>query len=182
MVRQYVSAKSMRRYILMQRCVLLYHPVVSLECQYRFYIYIFAEYILSMQLFQFDNEVYIYLFRAQFLHQFAGCFHCSARSQKVVVQQYYIVRFNGILVDLYRIFAVLFVVASSIVSAGSFPGLRMGTNPAPKRVARMGPMMKPLDSIPTTLVIPLSLYISYKVSESSCSADGFFKQSGYIVE
>ena len=64
-----------------------------------------------MQLFQFDNEVYIYLFRVQFLHQFAGCFHCSARSQKVVVQQYYIVRFNGILVDLYRIFAVLFVVA-----------------------------------------------------------------------
>ena len=64
-----------------------------------------------MQLFQFDNEVYIYLFRVQFLHQFAGCFHCSARSQKVVVQQYYIVRLNGILVDLHRIFSIFFIVA-----------------------------------------------------------------------
>ena len=33
----------------------------------------------------FDNEVYIYLFRLQFLHQFAGCFHSSSRCQQVVV-------------------------------------------------------------------------------------------------
>ena len=63
-----------------------------------------------------------------------------------------------------------------MVSAGSFPGLRMGTKPAPKRVARIGPIMNPLDSMPTTLVIPLSLYISYKVSESSCNATGFLNR------
>ena len=35
-----------------------------------------------------------------------------------------------------------------MVSAGSFPGLRIGTKPAPSLVARMGPIMNPLDSIP----------------------------------
>ena len=57
---------------------------------------------------------------------------------------------------------------SSRTSAGSLPGLRAITKPAPKRAAKAPPMMNPRDSIPTTLVMPLSLYISYNVSNISC--------------
>ena len=46
--------------------------------------------------------------------------------------------------------------------------------PAFSRVARIGPMMKPLDSIPTTLVMPLSLYISYMMFDNSCRHHGSY--------
>ena len=42
--------------------------------------------------------------------------------------------------------------------AGSLPGLRANTIPQPRRPANADAITKPLLSIPTILVIPLSLY------------------------
>jgi hypothetical protein len=55
---------------------------------------------------------------------------------------------------------------------GSLPGLRIGMKPAFRRVARIGPIIKPLDYIPTTLVIPLSLYLSNMILDNSCKHHG----------
>ena len=72
----------------------------------------------------------------------------AARRQHIVDDQDALPALDGIGVDLERVGAVLELVGLLDALAGSFPGLRIGTNPAPRRFATALPRMNPRLSMP----------------------------------
>ena len=64
--------------------------------------------ITSVQAFvsDFDDEVHEDLLGVEVLYEFIGCFGCATSCQQVVMDQYYIVWFDGINVHLDSIYTV----------------------------------------------------------------------------
>ena len=121
---------------------------------------------------EFDDEITIHLFRIELLNQVTCSLHRSTCCKEVIMEQNNVVLVDSILMNFYRIYAILLLVTLLIVSQGSFPGLRQSTIPAPNRVAMADDMTKPRLSIPTILVTPLSLYKSTISSVISLRASG----------
>lgn len=93
----------------------------------------------------------------EFSDEVAGRFHRSSRSEKIVVEEYHVILIDGVFVNLNGVDAVFFGITLLYGLAGRLAGFLQSTIPAPSLIAAAELMTKPLLSMPTILVIPLSL-------------------------
>ena len=99
---------------------------------------------------QFHNSIDIDFPGIKASYEFVDSCHRAAGSQHIVVDHDNVIGRDRIAVYLDGVFAILLIIGCRYDFAGSLPGLRAGTNPAPSSKARIEPQMNPLDSIPTT--------------------------------
>lgn len=76
----------------------------------RINIYISIKYVSSFKRIQFNERIHINLLYAHFLYKTNRCCQCTSRSQKVVMNKYYIVRTDGICMDFDSIDTIFFIV------------------------------------------------------------------------
>ena len=114
-----------------------FRPLLSIKAEQRRYLYTLGENGATLEIHEFDDEVYIGSFRGELLHQVVGGKHSASGSQEIIVKEHHIVVRDGVLVYLYGVNAILFLATlldgfSRKLSLFSYPLLnkiRLNENP-----------------------------------------------------